>query len=74
MSKNKNRAPTLNDVAAAARVSVATVSHVLNPESAKFVSDELRQRVTHAAESLSYRPNYLARGMQIGRASWWVRV
>ena len=64
MSKNKNRAPTLNDVAAAARVSVATVSHVLNPESAKFVSDELRQRVTHAAETLSYRPNYLARGMR----------
>lgn len=58
------RPPTLKDVAETAGVSVATVSNVLNPDSAKFVSLALRERVQAAAEALSYRPNVLARGMR----------
>lgn len=58
------RPPTLKDVAEAAQVSVATVSHVLNPDSDKFVSPALRERILSAAEALDYRPNLLARGMR----------
>lgn len=58
------RSPTLRDIALAAQVSVATVSNVLNPESVKYVSPGVRQRVQSAAEALGYRPNLLARGMR----------
>lgn len=58
------RPPTLKDVARAAQVSVATVSHVLNPDSVKFVSPRVRERVLAAAGQLGYRPNLLARGMR----------
>lgn len=60
----KKHVPTLYDVAALAKVSVATVSHVLNSESNKYVSEELSRRVRDAALALDYRPNYLARGMR----------
>jgi LacI family transcriptional regulator len=58
------RPPTLKDVARTAQVSVATVSHVLNPDSVKFVSPPVRARVQAAAAELGYRPNLLARGMR----------
>src|SRR4029079_3062032 len=53
--------PNIYDVAKRARVSVATVSAVLN-ESA-FVSDALKTRVHAAVDALGYHPNLLARSM-----------
>lgn len=47
---------TIRDVAEKAKVSLATVSRVLN-DSAYPVSDELKQRVRDAAEQLQYIPN-----------------
>ncbi|MQA84493.1 MAG: substrate-binding domain-containing protein [Streptosporangiales bacterium] len=52
----------IRDVAAAAGVSVATVSRVLNPTSDP-VRPETRQRVIEAIERLGYRPNDLARAL-----------
>jgi DNA-binding LacI/PurR family transcriptional regulator len=49
------------DVASAARVSVATVSAVLNDSA--FVSEALRGRVRAAVAALGYQPNLLARSM-----------
>lgn len=53
--------PNIYDVAKRARVSVATVSAVLN-ESA-FVSADLKSRVRSAVVALGYQPNLLARSM-----------
>ena len=53
--------PNIYDVAKRARVSVATVSAVLN-ESA-FVSADLKTRVRSAVAALGYQPNLLARSM-----------
>ena len=53
--------PNIYDVATRARVSVATVSAVLN-ESA-FVSPPLKARVQSAVVALGYQPNLLARSM-----------
>jgi len=60
---------TLNDVAKAAGVSIATASMVLNPtvRTAK-VSDERTELVKAAAERLGYVANYHARAMHLGRA------
>lgn len=52
----------IHDVAAAAGVSAATVSRVLNPAS-DTVRPETRQRVVEAIERLGYRPNDLARAL-----------
>lgn len=53
--------PNIYDVAKAARVSVATVSAVVN-ESA-FVSPSLKTRVQTAIDRLGYQPNLLARSL-----------
>lgn len=50
----------MKDVAARARVSVSTVSHVLN--GTRRVSEETRGEVLAAIEELSYKPNLLAKG------------
>lgn len=52
----------ITDVAAAAGVSVATVSRALNGH--PTVDPELVARVTAAADSLGYRPNAIARGLR----------
>jgi LacI family transcriptional regulator, galactose operon repressor len=57
-------APTIKEVAARARVSVSTVSRVLNDY--PFVSDAVRERVTEAMEALDYRPDMAARSMRTG--------
>ncbi|NEE04636.1 LacI family DNA-binding transcriptional regulator [Phytoactinopolyspora halotolerans] len=59
--------PTLRDVAAAAGVSIRTVSNVVNGYAA--VSDELRTRVQTALDELGYRPNLLARSLKQGRSN-----
>lgn len=58
---------TMRDVAAAAGVSVTTVSHVIN--GTRFVSEDLRNRVLEAMEELNYRPNILARGLRVGKTN-----
>ncbi len=56
---------TIKDVAAAAGVSIATVSHVINKT--RYVSDELKARVQIAMVELGYRPNTLARSLRSGQ-------
>lgn len=56
---------TISDVAAAAGVSRATVSRVMNGRST--VDPELADRVHQAARDLAYRPNSVARSLSLGR-------
>src|SRR5690606_15341153 len=57
--------PTMVAVAAAAKVSIFTVSAVLNGTS--VVSDELRLRVEAAIRSTGYKRNAVARSLKTGR-------
>ena len=56
---------TIRDVARDARVSVTTVSHVLNQT--RFVSEPVRARVQAAVEQLHYIPSALARSLKNNR-------
>jgi LacI family transcriptional regulator len=57
-------AVSIRDVAAAAGVSVATVSRVLSPASADVpMRKETRDKVERAIDELGYRPNDLARAL-----------
>jgi LacI family transcriptional regulator len=58
--------PSIHDVAALARVSIKTVSRVVNK--APNVSEELRERVTAAIRQLDYRPNQSARRLAGGKS------
>ena len=49
--------PTIKDVANKARVSVATVSFVLNNASGQPIGKAVRDRVQKAAQTLNYHPN-----------------
>jgi len=55
---------TLNDVAAAAGVSVSAVSRVLADSPTARVSDATRGRIKAAAKELGYRPNFAARALK----------
>jgi LacI family transcriptional regulator len=58
--------PTIDDVARAARVSISTVSRVLNrPE---MVRDDTRQRVERAIRELGFSPNAYAQGLMRSRS------
>jgi LacI family transcriptional regulator len=59
--RKASRAPSIYDVAKEARVSVFTVSSVINEKS--HVGKALKQRVDAAIQKLSYRPNLLARSL-----------
>jgi len=59
----------IKDVAAAAGVSVTTVSHILNEVEGKRVNTETRRRVLETARQLGYAPNGLARGRRLKRSS-----
>ncbi|MFC7550908.1 LacI family DNA-binding transcriptional regulator [Plantactinospora sp. GCM10030261] len=59
---------SIRDVAAAAGVSVTTVSHVLNRKDGTRVSPETRERVESAARRLGYAANGLARGLRLRRS------
>jgi LacI family transcriptional regulator len=52
---------TIRDVAQHAKVSVATVSHVIN--ATHYVTPELNERVLQAIKALNYQPNKLARAL-----------
>jgi len=66
MSDQRQRLPTLGDVAALAGVSVSTVSNVVR--GSDVVAPATRRRVEAAAAKLGYRPNALARQLLRGRA------
>jgi LacI family transcriptional regulator len=57
--------PTIKQVARHAKVSSATVSHVIN--GTRFVSEPVRAQVQQAMEELGYRPNTLARSLRSGQ-------
>src|ERR1700704_4028149 len=56
---------TIREVARAAGVSTATVSHALSGN--RPVNPRTRQRVKRVADSLGYRPNAIAAAMPTGR-------
>jgi LacI family transcriptional regulator len=59
------RAVTIHEVAAAAGVSIGTVSKALNGRGK--LREETRARVAAVAEELGFRPNTLAQGLLAGR-------
>lgn len=80
----KQSAPRLKDVAAAAGVSISAASRILRGERDRF-GDETCQRVDEAAQKLGWRRNLLVSGIQTGRTktvgvlipphdSFWVTV
>jgi LacI family transcriptional regulator len=56
----------IKDVAREAKVSTATVSHVIN--NTRYVSDEVRARVLDAIKRCDYYPNAQARSLASGRS------
>ncbi|HEX6868456.1 MAG TPA: LacI family DNA-binding transcriptional regulator, partial [Candidatus Limnocylindrales bacterium] len=58
---------TLKDVAADARVSLATAARVLSEDPTLSVRPATRERVTSAALRLGYRPNRVASGLRTRR-------
>jgi LacI family transcriptional regulator len=60
----KNQTITIRDVAAAAKVSTATVSRVLNNDEMEQVAPKTRERVFQAIEKLGYRINHAARSLK----------
>jgi LacI family transcriptional regulator len=66
MADRNRPMPNIYDVARRARVSVATVSAVLNGSA--FVSAGLKSRVHAAVAALGYQPNLLARGLAKSRS------
>jgi LacI family transcriptional regulator len=67
--RDTRRSVTLRDVAAAARVHVATASRALDAETAHPVSPQTRARVQRVAEELGYRHHMMARGLRRGFSS-----
>ena len=57
-------AHTLRDVAAAAGVSTATVSLVLNGRGRGRVSPEVAKRIIQKSEEMNYQPNLIGRGLR----------
>lgn len=66
MSQEEKAPITIRDVASAANVSTATVSHVIN--NTRFVSKKTKARVLEAVEKTGYRPNYAARRLRNGES------
>ncbi len=64
--ETRNPPPTIKQVAILARVSIKTVSRVINGE--EYVHDDTRRRVTRAIRRLNYRPNALARSLVTRRS------
>lgn len=53
---------TLKEIAQICKVSIATVSNILNGKS--NVSEETKRRVLKVIEETGYKPNYMARGLR----------
>lgn len=58
---------SIEDVAKRAKVSISTVSRVLNRRN--VVNADTRKRVEEAIETLGYRPNVFARGLMLRRSN-----
>jgi LacI family transcriptional regulator len=71
-SRPAGRAVTISDVAAAAGVSNATVSRVLN--GAATVDAALASRVRDVIEQIGYRPNAIARNLRRATTSVWCLI
>ncbi len=66
-TKGLKTRPTMQDVAAAAGVSLKTVSRVVNNE--PRVNDETKERVNSAIHTLGFRRNDIARSLRQGQTS-----
>lgn len=62
MATRETKRITMRQIAARARVSVGTVSHVINHTAG--VREPVRRRVLEAIERLGYQPSLLARGLR----------
>jgi DNA-binding LacI/PurR family transcriptional regulator len=62
MATRESKRITMRQIAARARVSVGTVSHVINNTAG--VREPVRKRVLEAIERLGYQPSLLARGLR----------
>jgi DNA-binding LacI/PurR family transcriptional regulator len=67
-----NRPVTMRQIAQRAKVSIGTVSHVINGTAA--VREKLRGRVLEAIRSLGYQPSQLARGLRRNQTSMLVMM
>ncbi len=67
MARYAKSGATIAQVAAAAGVSRATVSRVMNGQST--VAEDIAARVRAAAAELRYRPSTVARGLSLGRTN-----
>jgi len=65
VSRNRQKLPTMKDVAALADVSIQTVSAVINDKPG--ITEETSARVRQAIEQLGYRPDYTARSLRSGK-------
>jgi LacI family transcriptional regulator len=63
------RKVTLQDVAAEAGVHASTASRALDPEKAKLVNPDTRERVRSVARDLGYRGDAVASGLRRGRTN-----
>ena len=68
MAHHRSNTVTMHQVAAAAGVSQATVSLVLNKTGGSRVAESTRRRVLQAVEELGYRPNAAAKTLRDGTA------
>jgi DNA-binding LacI/PurR family transcriptional regulator len=66
---NHERPVTLSVVARHARVSIATVSYVLNGVRQSRIPESTQTRVRDAARELGYVPNVSARSLRMGRSN-----
>jgi LacI family transcriptional regulator len=67
MPRYAKSGPTISQVAAAAGVSRATVSRVMNGQAT--VAPDIAERVRAAAADLQYRPSTVARSLSLGRTN-----
>lgn len=66
----KTKRPSIKDIAVKLRVSVTTVSFVLNGKAREMrISEELTQKILNYAEEIQYSPNQLAQSLRTGKTN-----
>jgi LacI family transcriptional regulator len=66
-TQNRNRPPSMKDVAKQAGVSQTTVSFVINQVENANIPAETQERIFAAIDKLGYRPNAMARQLRSNR-------